>query len=56
VYPDADAFDKEEAAFNAARDKRSAEERRAIGQAFTELRDAAAHRDSQSDIVYYSAK
>jgi hypothetical protein len=56
VYPDADAFDKEEAAFNAAREKRSPEERRAIGQAFQELRDAAAHRDSQSDIVYYSAK
>lgn len=56
VLPDAEAFDKEEAAFGAAREKRSPEERRAIGQAFVELRDAAAHRDSQTEIVYYSAK
>lgn len=56
LVPDADALDKVEAAFEAARDKRTPEERRAIGQAFAELRDAAAHRDSQSNIIYYSAK
>jgi hypothetical protein len=56
VVPDAEALDKVEAAFEAARQKRSPEERRAIGQAFAELRDGAAHRDSQSSIIYYSAK
>jgi competence protein ComGC len=56
VMPDADALDKVEAAFDAARQKRTPEERRAIGQAFADLRDPAAHRDSQANIVYYSAK
>jgi hypothetical protein len=56
VVPDAEALDKVEAAFEAARQKRSPEERRAIGQAFAELRDGSAHRDSHSSIVYYSAK
>jgi hypothetical protein len=56
VVPDGEALDKVEAAFEAARQKRSPEERRAIGQAFAELRDGAAHRDSQANIIYYSAK
>jgi len=56
LLPDADALDKVEAAFTAARAKRTPEERRAIGMAFAELRDPAAHRDSQSSIIYYSAK
>jgi len=56
VLPDADALDKVEAAFAAARQKRSPEERRAIGQAFVELRDATAHRDAQANIIYYSSK
>ncbi|HVR71886.1 MAG TPA: hypothetical protein VMT87_13675 [Vicinamibacteria bacterium] len=56
IVPDAEALDKVEAAFEAARQKRSPEERRAIGQAFAELRDAAAHRDSQASIIHYSAK
>jgi len=56
VMPDAAALDKVEAAFDAARQKRTPEERRAIGQAFAELRDGAAHRDSQANIIYYSAK
>lgn len=56
VMPDADALDKVEAAFEAARQKRTPEERRAIGLAFAELRDGAAHRDSQANIIYYSAK
>jgi len=56
VMPDAEALDKVEAAFDAARQKRTPEERRAIGQAFAELRDGAAHRDSQANIIYYSAK
>jgi hypothetical protein len=56
VLPDAAALDKEEAAFDAAREKRTPEERRAIGQAFAELRDAAGHRDSMSSIIFYNAK
>jgi hypothetical protein len=56
VMPDAEALDKVEAAFDAARQKRTPEERRAIGQAFAELRDANAHRDSQANIVVYIAK
>jgi hypothetical protein len=56
VVPDAEALDKVEAAFDAARQKRTPEERRAIGQAFAELRDPAAHRDSQANIVVYIAK
>lgn len=56
ILPDAEALDKVEAAFEASRQKRSPEERRAIGQAFAELRDAAAHRDSQASIIQYSAK
>ena len=56
MLPDADALDKVQAAFDAARAKRTPEERRAIGQAFAELTDAAAHRDSQSNVIYYSVK
>ena len=56
VLPDADALDKVEAAFDAAREKRTPEERRAIGQSFAELTDAAAHRDSRSNIVFYSVR
>jgi competence protein ComGC len=56
MLPDADALDKVQAAFDAAREKRTPEERRAIGQAFAELTDAAAHRDSRSNVIYYSVK
>jgi hypothetical protein len=56
LMPDADALDKVEAAFEAARQKRTPEERKAIGLAFAELRDPAGHRDSQTNIVFYSAK
>ena len=56
IVPDADALDKVEAAYAAARAKRSPEERRAIGAAFAELTDATAHRDSQASVIYYSAK
>jgi hypothetical protein len=56
MVPDADALDKVQAAFNAAREKRTPEERRAIGQAFAELTDATAHRDSQSAVTYYSVR
>ncbi len=56
VVPDAEALDKVEAAFEAARQKRSPEERKGIGLAFAALRDPAAHRDSQASIVHYSAK
>lgn len=56
MLPDAAALDKEEAAFAAAREKRSPEERRAIGQAFTELVDRSAHRDGQSSVIVYQVK
>ena len=56
VLPDADALDKVEAAYAAARAKRSPEERRSIGMAFAELTDPTAHRDSQANVIYYSAK
>ena len=56
MLPDADALDKVRAAFDAAREKRTPEERRAIGQSFAELTDATAHRDSQSNVIYYSVK
>lgn len=56
MLPDADALDKVEAAFTAAREKRTPEERRAIGQAFAEVADTAAHRDSQSSVIVYSVK
>jgi hypothetical protein len=56
LVPDAAALDKVEAAFEAARTRRTPEERQAIGQAFADLRDASAHRDSQSNIIYYNAK
>ena len=36
--------------------KRSPEERRALDLSFAELRDPAAHRDSMSSLIYYSAK
>jgi competence protein ComGC len=56
MLPDADALDKVQAAFDAAREKRTPEERRAIGQAFAELSDMAAHRDSRSNVLFYSVK
>ena len=56
VVPDADALDKVEAAYAAARAKRTPEERRALAAAFGELTDATAHRDSQANVIYYSAK
>jgi len=56
MLPDADALDKVRAAFDAAREKRTPEERRAISQSFAELTDAAAHRDSQSSVICYSVK
>jgi hypothetical protein len=55
LMPDAAAMDKVEAAFAAAREKRSPEERRAVGMAFNELRDPEARRDSESQILCYSA-
>jgi hypothetical protein len=56
VVPDASALDKVNAAFDAARAKLSPEENRALSQSFADLRDPAAHRDSMSSIVFYSAK
>ena len=56
MLPDADALDKVQAAWAAARAKRTPEERRAIGQAFAELTDGSAHRDSQASVIAYSVK
>jgi hypothetical protein len=56
LLPDAAALDKVDAAFAAARAKRSAEEGGAIARSFAELRDPSAHRDSMSSLIYYSAK
>jgi competence protein ComGC len=56
LVPDAAALDKIDAAFAADRAKRSPEERRAVGRSFAELRDPAAHRDSMSSLIHYSAK
>jgi hypothetical protein len=56
MLPDADALDKVQAALDAAREKRTPEERRAIGQAFAELSDLASHRDSRSNVLFYSVK
>lgn len=56
VVPDAEALDKVEAAFEAAREKRSPEERRTVGLSFAALRDGSAHRDEHTNIIYYSAK
>jgi hypothetical protein len=56
LVPDAAAMDKVQAAFDASREKHSPEERHAIGMAFNELRDQSAHRDSESQVLYYSAK
>ena len=56
MLPDADALDKVQAAFDAAREKRTPEERRAISQSFAELTDATAHRDSQASVILYSVK
>jgi hypothetical protein len=56
LVPDAAALDKIDGAFAAEREKRSPEERSAVGRSFSELRDPAAHRDSMSSIIYYSAR
>jgi hypothetical protein len=56
MLPDADALDKVQAALDAAREKRTPEERRAITQAFAELTDTAAHRDSRSNVLFYNVK
>jgi hypothetical protein len=56
LVPDAAALDKVEAAYAAALEKRSPEERRTITLSFAALRDGAAHRDSHASIIYYSAK
>lgn len=56
VLPDADAFDKVQAAYAAVRSKRTPEERRTISQAFAEVSDPSAHRDSQSNVIVYNVK
>ena len=45
IYPNAEAMDRLDAAFDAVDQKRSAEERRAIGAAFAEVLAPGTHRD-----------
>jgi hypothetical protein len=56
VVPDAEALDKVEAAFEAARQQRSPQERKTIALTFAALRDGSAHRDFHSNIIVYVAK
>ncbi len=56
MLPDAEALDKVEAAFAAARAKRTPEERSAVSLAFAAVTDTTAHRDSQSNILSYNVK
>ena len=56
VMPNAEALDKIEAAFEAARNKVDAVERRAIGTLFADVTEASAHRDGMFRIIRYAAK
>ena len=56
VMPNAEALDKIEAAFEAARNKADAVERRAIGALFAEVTEANTHRDGMFSIIRYAAK
>ena len=56
VAPSADAIDKLNAAFQAASQKRSAEERRAIGDAFTSILVPGVHTDYFARVVSYASK
>jgi hypothetical protein len=53
VTPNADGVDKVSAAFTAANQKRSEEERRAIGQALGDMTVAGAHRDYFAWVALY---
>lgn len=56
ITPGADGVDKVNAAFQAASQKRSEEERRAIGSAFADMVVAGAHRDFFAWIASYWTK
>jgi len=56
VMPNAEALDKIEAAFEAARNKADAVERRAIGALFADVTESGAHRDGMFRIIRYAAK
>jgi hypothetical protein len=56
VMPNAEALDKIEAAFEAARNKVDAVERRAIGALFAEVTEPGTHRDAMFRIIRYAAK
>jgi hypothetical protein len=54
ITPNAEGVDKVNAAFQAANQKRSAEERRAIGQALGDITVAGEHRDFFSWVSYWN--
>jgi len=56
VVPNAEALDKVDAAQEAARNKFSQTERRAIGDEFRELTEPGSHRDSMWQIIRYASK
>jgi len=56
IVPNAEGLDKVNAAFEAARQKSSPEERRAISRSFAEVTESGAHRDSMTQIIAYSSK
>ena len=56
VVADAAGLDKVDAAFEAAQNKRTPEEREAIMRAFEEITVDGSHRDDMSRILHYSSK
>lgn len=56
IVANAQALDKVQAAFQAATQKRTPEEREAIGRAFGDITVAGTHRDYFSKVNHYSAK
>ena len=56
LYPDSAALDKTDAAFDAARDKYSAEIGKAVSASYSELVEWGAHRDELTRIISYTHK
>jgi len=56
VVADAAALDKVDAAFDAARNKRTPEERDAVMRSLEEITVEGSHRDDMSRILHYNSK
>jgi hypothetical protein len=56
IVPNAEALDKMEAAFEAARSKATEVERQAIGRMFADTTEPGTHRDSMYRIIRYASK